>query len=1173
MRVQLPPSRGFAALALPSLGLAAAALTSAAVASAQDTTADYRALTNTPRSSTNFNVETIRGLAYDAAHDYLYAVNTHGSMLVRLDPTAVSGDVMQPLAEHRTLNNPCALALWNDPGGGEFAIVVGGGTHGVVKQNRNTGVIVGYIELPSEPADIVIDDEDNQNARAYVSCAGSYDDPASVEPTSGGVVVEIDLNSFDAANNVEHFIDGARPTFLNLETGPSTGDNFVYVAPQLSGNRTSWSVDAWGDATAVVEPGLPDEDLFRIDESGNVTAVQDALGTLLMNHGRNPVTQDYWVLNVDSRNAANHTEPDHRGLFADNRISIVSGLGTGGATVSTKSLDGSIAAVPPSADLPASFPFGLAFTDAGDAFVVGSTGDVMRHVNSSGTSVTSFGLPDGTIPRGVLLSPDGDDLFVYGWGTNEVLRYSTAGLLAGSTVQQIPQRYDLGADPQPEAVRDGREIWYDATPSFDAVSARAGKVSCNVCHPRGGLDMLAWDLGDPPNDRKDLMVTQSLLGIEDTFPYHWRGERSLSDFNGAFDKLLGGDELNASDLADFEAFVFSLQVPANPRQNKDRVVDDERAVAHLKPAGGGQTLIGSALKGQDTFFDDPAALPQFTPAACVDCHSPESGTNGLITTDLQTGITTNANLDVAHLRQLHHKMFQPLVDVGGGVLRPRGGFGFVQDGTVDTIIDFFNPAVFFSGQPMDQQNESRVNAASFMAQFDQGIAPRAHSAALFDVDHATKSQVDNLIAQAEDGWIDVAAVGVAFGVPLGLWYDTQTNAFYYAEVGVSPSVTIATLDSYRQNDQVRLLFVGLPPGNGFRFAADHDDDELSNLVELNASLDPQDPDWDDDGLPDGYELLASHNPPLDPKVYNGSSAGSDTTPPDLDPNQPEVFDHVTGRIAKLFVTFTEPVTYEVRVLRKDASGAYAPIAPPQKHSALRTRDTLVAHGLIPGFDSYVLRDDRYRLEVTLTDLAGLTNTITLPSAASTMTDYESRKAVVLSSNVDPLVVESLSVSHAPGTQSVAVTVNVDDLSEGASALGGGPAGSLAGGKTVVLQLLRETAPLSDEFVVVSTGVAPTAPTTFPTNLTIGPFTVPAQTYGPPSSKIPGPFLVSDPTDGAGVTTLKFDVSGIGFGTRLRVVVVGVLRWNSTFSLYDGPSIRDWQMPMTENEARAQTFTL
>ena len=97
-------------------------------------------------------------------------------------------------------------------------------------------------------------------------------------------------------------------------------------------------------------------------------------------------------------------------------------------------------------------------------------------------------------------------------------------------------------------------------------------------------------------------------------------------------------------------------------------------------------------------------------------------------------------------------------------------------------------------------------------------------------------------------------------------------------------------------------------------------------------------------------------------------------------------------------------------------------------------------------------------------------------------------------------------------------------------------------------------------------------TTFPANLAIGPFTVPAQTYGPPSSKIPGPFLVSGPTNGAGLTTLTFDVSGISYGTRLRLVVVGVLRWNGTFNFYDGPSIRDWQMPMTENDARAQTFT-
>src|SRR5688572_32103670 len=139
------------------------------------------------------------------------------------------------------------------------------------------------------------------------------------------------------------------------------------------------------------------------------------------------------------------------------------------------------------------------------------------------------------------------------------------------------------------------------------------------------------------------MVTQSLLSISDTFPYHWRGERNLDHFNGAFQGLLGHattlTESPGGELDQFEAFVFSLQAPANPHQHVDRVLDGL-----------------SARRGQDLFLHKENVLFVFR---CADCHAMPSGTNGDRVADFFVPVTSTATLDVPHLRQLTHKDQQP----------------------------------------------------------------------------------------------------------------------------------------------------------------------------------------------------------------------------------------------------------------------------------------------------------------------------------------------------------------------------------------------------------------------------------------------------------------------------------------------------------------------------------
>ncbi len=124
--------------------------------------------------------------------------------------------------------------------------------------------------------------------------------------------------------------------------------------------------------------------------------------------------------------------------------------------------------------------------------------------------------------------------------------------------------------PEPDDVIKGRRFLYDAK-----YSSSNGEASCASCHVFGDFDGLAWDLGDPegslltnPNKRgpaggglpyhplKGPMTTQSIRGLANQGPLHWRGDRTAAheeggdsqdtfgafkQFNIAFVGLLGGN--------------------------------------------------------------------------------------------------------------------------------------------------------------------------------------------------------------------------------------------------------------------------------------------------------------------------------------------------------------------------------------------------------------------------------------------------------------------------------------------------------------------------------------------------------------------------------------------------------------------------------------------------------
>jgi hypothetical protein len=107
-------------------------------------------------------------------------------------------------------------------------------------------------------------------------------------------------------------------------------------------------------------------------------------------------------------------------------------------------------------------------------------------------------------------------------------------------------------NPEPASITNGRRFLYDAH-----YTSSNGEAACASCHIFGDFDSLAWDLGNPddvvlpelnpfrvgqapppavqafPNHHpmKGPMTTQSLRGMANNGPMHWRGDRSGANDN------------------------------------------------------------------------------------------------------------------------------------------------------------------------------------------------------------------------------------------------------------------------------------------------------------------------------------------------------------------------------------------------------------------------------------------------------------------------------------------------------------------------------------------------------------------------------------------------------------------------------------------------------------------
>ncbi len=403
-------------------------------------------------------------------------------------------------------------------------------------------------------------------------------------------------------------------------------------------------------------------------------------------------------------------------------------------------------------------------------------------------------------------------------------------------------------NPEPAAVRDGRPMLYDARRT-----SSNGEASCAACHVFGDFDSLAWDLGNPddvllpsnnpsrlllgdPNFHplKGPMTTQSLRGMANHGPMHWRGDRTgatrggdpldesaaFREFLGAFESLLGRDGPVAdADMERFARFVLEVTYPPNPIRALDN---------RLTPA---------AAAGRALYFGRVTDQVQ----NCNGCHvlDPERGFFG--TDGFSTFENEPQHFKIAHLRNLYQKIGMFGMPAVAGLFPGDNtflgdqvrGFGFLHDGSVDTIFRFHRATVFTVSEV-----EAR-NLEQFMLQFDSNLAPVVGQQVTLDGSNAADARLSLLSARHDEGECDLI-VKTVLGAEARGGVRTVTGRFQLDRIA-EPPIAVDELRRRALEAGAPLTFTCAPLWSGTRLGVDRDGDGAYDRDELDAGMDPETP--------------------------------------------------------------------------------------------------------------------------------------------------------------------------------------------------------------------------------------------------------------------------------------------------------------------------------------------
>jgi DNA-binding beta-propeller fold protein YncE len=764
------------------------------------TTAD-----NPPPGFANFEPAQVNPIRLSSDGRTLFAVNTPNNTLSVFDVSRADNPNLQ--AEIPVGVGPVSV----NPRTQDEIWVVNQVSNSVSVVSVSQGIVTDTIATGSgtEPADVVF----AGNNQAYVSCSRS------------NTIAVYDTNTHNLISSLPVF--GDSPRALAVSADGST----VYSAFALSGNATTIVPASIAPPqppptnkklppppqvaliVAATDPKwtqyitfqMPDNDVVTIQTgpSPTVAGYYSGVGTINLGLAVNPTTGDLFVANTDALNLTFFL-PNLRGHWINSRMTrIQTGSGQVTAFDLNPSINYSILPNPAALSTALSQPTNVVFDPSGQFMYVAAFGtDRVAQVDTNG-NVVSFvevSLPSGSGPnadpknkrgpRGLALNANAQILYALNRLSNTIAVIDTSRMSESGEVA-------VGTDPTPQNVIQGRGFLYDAKLSGNGTGA------CASCHIDGDMDHLAWNLGDPGGNMtqyiqnghvfkfhpmKGPMTTQTLRGLENLAPYHWRGDQlNFAAFNPTFDNLMGGSQLSSSDMTTYTTFVNSILFLANPNQNLDRSLPTSLAG-------------GNPVKGQNDFLTIPDTGPG---ATCNNCHTsnPGPGSNRLVTSVIPPQV-----LKIPHLRNMYQKQLYTRHNPTS-----IDGFGFDHDGTVSTLADFLAQPFFqhYSGQ-------QKTDMSVYTLCFDTGTAPAVGFTITLtsaNVNDPTEQNYWATLQSQASGNIDLIMRGTIQGQVTGLLYDPNDNTYKDGQRHHGNQYSQNDLQNFIENGDT-MSFMGVYPGTG-----------------------------------------------------------------------------------------------------------------------------------------------------------------------------------------------------------------------------------------------------------------------------------------------------------------------------------------------------------------------
>jgi DNA-binding beta-propeller fold protein YncE len=664
----------------------------------------------------------------------------------------------------------------------------------------------------------------------------------------------------------------------------------------------------WVDETgrnwdAHIKFNLPDKDVFVINANAATPAlvpgaggVFKGVGTTLFNMIVNPKSGKVYVTNTEARS---HVRFEGHGDFAattvrghlvDNRITV---LGSNGVhpRLLNKHIDYEDCCdeVPNDENaLSVSQPVGMAITPNGKTLYTAVLGNDKVVIHSTQELEADTFYPDevdqipvsGGGPTGLALDHGRDRLYVLTRFDNGISIIDTD---AREEIDHVTMH-----NPEPPEIVEGRRFLYDA-----ALTSSHGDSSCATCHIFGDNDQLAWDLGNPDGDvvpppgiqrtefpfgdtdfhpMKGPMTTQSLRGMANHGPMHWRGDRSgegqgpnvqpdggawseeaaFKAFNPAFVELLGRDEeLTAAQMQAFTDFVLKVMYPPNPHRGLDDSLDADQAAGEQFFMTNKSLTVGPNSPVEGEAF------------ACVDCHVIDREANAEFGVEFPGVFGTSGmvvpgefsqTFKIAHFRNAYTKIgafgfaedpnfnkpgmldYDP--NHTGDQIR---AFGYTHDGSNDTVMRFLNAFVAPLAPEGFTTATQQKQVAEFLFAFDNNVRPIVGQQITLTAGNAAVvgPRIDLLRARAGVGDCELIAKTEIAGHELGFF---STGASFTSSFAGAPAISDPQLRQLAQNLGQPVTYTCVPPGSGYRLGVDRDADGHRDGDELLAHSDPADPD-------------------------------------------------------------------------------------------------------------------------------------------------------------------------------------------------------------------------------------------------------------------------------------------------------------------------------------------